>query len=152
MREAIKEFFGWWPLFVVVSVVICIIAAIKESQKSIYNYSEPDDIIQILQKYDDFNYRFRWSHRGLDGLSIRTFHAKFCDDYSLPFSAGETLVWLRYLDRGDCWEIKDRDYGYKFLRDDYDAVILSTNCKAVNGQVVCDPPNVGIFPEEEEQK
>lgn len=150
MRESIKDVLQWWPLGVVVFLILSIGISVKQTKENIYEYSEPDDIFQIVRKYDDFNYSFRHIHSNILGeIRVKTIHAKFCDNYNPPFSAGETLIWLRYYDRGACWDVKDKEYGYKFLVDDFGHVVLTQNCKNGTTQVICDPPNIGIFLEEE---
>ena len=65
--------------------------------------------VQVLRTINDYKYLMR----DADGT---IFHAIFCTNYEPQFDAGMTLNMLRYMDRGDCWDIR-RQNSYTIRRD-----------------------------------
>jgi hypothetical protein len=127
--ERIKKQAGesqWWALIFGGAWLGLLALIVFTHLPKLYVYQYPADTFQIVQKIDPFHYRMRRIHSGLDSFS-REFTTTFCSNYPLAFSAGETLIWLAYEDKG-CWDVSGKELGYLFLRDDKGNVILAPNC------------------------
>jgi len=139
MKRTFESFIEWWPALLVIVFFAIMGIVIRESSKRLVVWIYPDDQIQILERFDAYNYQMRLIHVRINSVQTTEFHARFCDDFEPPFSAGETLILLTYYDRGSCWELKDREFGYKFLRDAQGNVVLAPNCSNGPVEVVCHP-------------
>jgi hypothetical protein len=127
--ERIKKQAGesqWWALIFGGACLGLLALIVFTHLPKLYVYQYPADTFQIVQKIDPFHYKMRRVHAGLDSFS-REFTTTFCSNYPLAFSAGETLIWLAYEDKG-CWDVSGKELGYLFLRDDKGNVILAPNC------------------------
>jgi hypothetical protein len=93
---------------------------------------KPDDIIQIVKEYTPYHWEF---HRLGDPLKT-TFVGHFCESYRPLFSAGMSLKWFRYRDKGPCWDIQPRGFGYHIIREN-DIPVLAPNCKALPDRIEC---------------
>jgi hypothetical protein len=105
--------------------------AYTHQSKIPYVYQYPADTIQIVHKIDPFHYQMRQIHADPGNSFSRVFSTTFCSNYSPMFSEGETLTWLAYEDRGDCWSVSSKALGYTFLRDAEGNVELAPNCSWV---------------------
>lgn len=124
--------FAWWvPVLVALALCLLFILWLVLNQPKGYVYSTPDRF-QVIQRYDAYHYRLNHVGQG-------EFAVTFCQSYEPQLSAGQTLVWLAYLDRGKCWDIQPKGYGYRLLRDAQGRPILAPNCNAGPEVVVCSP-------------
>jgi hypothetical protein len=112
--------------------------AYTHQSKLPYVYQAPADSIQIVHKIDPFHYQMRQIHTEPGNSFSRVFSTTFCSNYSPMFSEGETLTWLAYEDRGDCWSVSSKALGYTFLRDADGNVELAPNCHWItDGLATC---------------
>jgi hypothetical protein len=90
------------------------------------------DVLEVIQEYTPLNWKF---HRLGDPPQI-TFNGHFCETYRPLFSAGMALKWLRYRDKGPCWDIQPRGFGYHIVRNG-DIPVLAPNCRALTDRISC---------------
>lgn len=67
--------------------------------------------VKVLRDIGRYDYWFQTE----DG---KKFYSTFCADYEPQFSAGQTLVVLKYEDRGACWSVANTHPSYLILRDE----------------------------------
>ena len=102
----------------------------------------PEEVFVVNQKYDDASWDFV-------SLKYRHVRAIFCSNYEPEFDAnnapipGIQIGWLKYEDRGTCWNIAPKELGYKI--NFYH-----------NGEPVLDPPalvgRLAVHPDELERE
>jgi len=77
--------------------------------------------LYVLQDDDKFTYTFQAEDDSNEPtLHIRkgqTLHGTFCPDYEPMFSTGQTLNWLQYEDRHECWSLFDQHPKYLIRRN-----------------------------------
>lgn len=123
-----KGFSKWWPLSFGAACLGAFALLAYSHQPKVYVYQYPADTIQIVHKIDPFHYRMSQIHTEPGHNFGRVFFATFCSNYAPMFSEGETLTWMAYEDRGNCWSVSSKALGYTFLRDDAGNVKLAPNC------------------------
>ena len=78
--------------------------------------------VEVEQAVGDYSYWFR------DENGKRLF-ATFCNTlgYPPPFDRGETIVLLRFVNRGTCWDMHDVHPKYVMLRDKNGDLMVKEN-------------------------
>ena len=124
--------------FASAAVIILVFAAHLEKQRT-FIFQAPADKFQILKRFDAYNYQFRKIHTEHGRITTSLVHAKFCNGYEPPLSAGETLTRLAYIDMGSCWFIESKGLGYDFEIDARGHNTLAPNCHEGQRIVECSP-------------
>ena len=119
-------------LFASICAALIIGAAIYGQSKE-FVYSDPSGVFQILKRYDAYHYKF--NQIGVGELAVT-----FCPNYEPQLSAGQTIWWLRYIDKGKCWDIQPNGFGYRLVRDASGKPTLPPTC-FINAQDItqCKP-------------
>lgn len=73
---------------------------------------EEDKFTYTLQAIDDSNFATLHIKKG------QTIHGTFCGDYEPMFSSGQTLDYLQYEDRHECWELFNQHPKYFIRRNE----------------------------------
>lgn len=128
-REQSKGFSVVWPIVFAAAIAVLFLLWLAMKQPTSYLFSAPADTFQVLQQYDAYHYKF--NHVGHGPMAVT-----FCQTYKPQFSAGHTIIWLRYEDRGDCWDIQPKEDGYRLERGPDGKPTLASNCFVNDKDVV----------------
>ena len=100
-------------LGIVIVALVCFSGYFFVPRFPVYEYTwKKDRCCEVVKVYNSQT----WMLRKGDG----TFVANFCHNYDLSSydPAPGLMMWkFRYLDLGACWDIKDKQYGFWWMKD-----------------------------------
>ena len=78
--------------------------------------------VRVVETVGEFDY---W----LEDANGQKLYAKFCDTlgYEPPFDKGETILLLKFRNRGTCWDMRDMHPKYIMDRDEHGNLIYKEN-------------------------
>jgi hypothetical protein len=138
MKRHIPRWRGWARYFPILFSGLfggLVVFALMRPSRDIVTYNaanDPKDVIQVVQEYTPYNWKF---HRLGDPPHVN-FDGHICETYRPLFSAGMALKWFRYRDKGPCWDIQPRGFGYHIVREG-DIPVLAPNCRALTDRIEC---------------